>query len=159
MKKFFSLTLIFCMLLCSMSVFAAAEQIVINGEVVTIPEDMGVIREIDDRTFVPLRFVSESFGCTVNYQETTYNNDGKIRLQSTATITDPSKSLSFFVTVGDDKLYTISSTVHITQMDTKVFVSEDDDRMYIPIRFLAEALGYTVSWDEATQTVSLDMAQ
>ena len=30
-------------------------------------------------------------------------------------------------------------------------------RMYVPIRFLAEAIGYNVGWDEATQTVTLTM--
>ncbi len=159
MKKFISLMIVACFLLCSLSVFAVAETIVINGEVVTIPADMGTVCEKDDRTFVPIRFVSEYLGCTVNYQETTHTTNGVAKVEATATITNADKTLSYFVTVGDNMLYTIGSSINVTEMDTEVFINEDEDRMYVPVRFFAEALGYTVGWDEATQTVSLDKAE
>ncbi len=158
MKKLISLMIVACVLMCSLNAFAVAETIVINGEVVTIPSDMGTVCEKDDRTFVPIRFVSEYLGCTVNYQETNHTNDGKSEVKATATITNADKSLSYFVTVGDNKLYTIGSTINITEMDTEVFVNNEEGRMYIPVRFFAEAMGYTVGWDEATQTVTLDKA-
>ena len=158
MKKIISLTIVACILLCSLSVFAVAEKIVINGEVINIPSDMGTVCEKDDRTFVPIRFVSEYLGCTVNYQETTHTSDSKSEVKATATITNADKSLSYFVTVGDNLLYTIGSSINIIEMDTKVFVNNDEGRMYVPVRFFAEALGYTVGWDEATQTVTLDKA-
>lgn len=41
-------------------------------------------------------------------------------------------------------------------MDTNVFIDDSEGRMYIPIRFFAQAMGYTVGWDEATETVRLD---
>ena len=44
-------------------------------------------------------------------------------------------------------------------MDTAAFIDEEEGRTYVPVRFLAEAMGYTVGWDEATQTVSLDKAE
>ena len=158
MKKIISLTIVACILLRSLSVFAVAEKIVINGEVINIPSDMGTVCEKDDRTFVPIRFVSEYLGCTVNYQETTHTSDSKSEVKATATITNADKSLSYFVTVGDNLLYTIGSSINIIEMDTKVFVNNDEGRMYVPVRFFAEALGYTVGWDEATQTVTLDKA-
>ena len=46
----------------SISAFAAAQSIVINGTVAEIPAEMGEIIEQDDRTFVPIRFVSEQMG-------------------------------------------------------------------------------------------------
>ena len=44
-------------------------------------------------------------------------------------------------------------------MDTEAFINNDEGRMYVPIRFLATAMGYQVDWDEATQTVSLSLAE
>ena len=32
----------------------------------------------------------------------------------------------------------------------------EDSRTFVPLRFIAEALGFTVSWDEATKTAALD---
>jgi hypothetical protein len=34
-----------------------------------------------------------------------------------------------------------------------------DGRTYLPAKYVAEALGYTVSWDAATQTVSIVQAK
>lgn len=143
----------------SISAFAVAEKITLNNETVEIPADMGTIREVDERTFVPVRFVTEYLGCTVNYQETndTYETStGKIEtLKSNVTFTDPATNTSYFFTVGDNKIFVItSSDARIVPMDTKSFLG-DDDRTYVPIRFLAEAMNYTVGWEEASQTVSL----
>ncbi len=158
MKKLISLMIVAYILLYSLSVFAVAEAIVIGGKVVTIPSDMGTVCEKDDRTFVPIRFVSEYLGCTVNYQETNHTSNGMSEVKATATITNSDKSLSYFVTVGDNKLYIIGSSTNIIEMDTKVFVNNEEGRMYIPVRFFAEAMGYTVDWDEANQTITLDKA-
>lgn len=160
MKKLFGLALSCCMLVSSLSVFAAAENIVIDNEVVTIPADMGSICEKDDRTFVPVRFLSEYLGCVVNYQETTHSQGDSEYVTRTATITNPATEISYFITEGDNKLYTLfPTTASITEMDTDAFINEDEGRMYIPIRFFAEALNYTVGWDEDTQTVSLIAAE
>ena len=67
--------------------------------------------------------------------------------------------ISYFLTIGDNKLFILTaSDAQIIQMDTNAFLG-DDDRTYVPIRFLAEAIGYTVGWDEASQTVSLDATE
>ncbi len=147
MKKLVLMTVICCMLLCSLTAFAAAENIIIDGESVTIPADMGKICEVDDRTFVPVRFLTEYLGCVVNYQEA----------QQSATITNAAKSTSYFLMAGDDKLFVLptSGSAPIIKMDTKVFINNEESRMYVPIRFLAEAMDYEVGWDEATQTVTL----
>lgn len=160
MKKLFVLMLSCCMLVSTASVYAAAENIVIDNEVVTIPEDMGRICEKDDRTFVPIRFLTEYLGCVVNYQETVHTRENSEYVTRTATITNPATDISYFITEGDNKLYTLfPSTASVTEMDTNTFINEDEGRMYIPIRFLAEALNYTVGWDEETQTVSLTAAE
>lgn len=151
MKKILLMAVVCCMLLSSVSVFAAAENIIINGENVTIPAEMGVVCEKDDRTFVPVRFVTEYLGCIVNYQEA----------QQSATITNPATGTSYFLMSGDNKIYVLpsSGSAPIVIMDTTTFINNEEGRMYVPVRFLAEALGYTVDWEEATQTVILTAAE
>ena len=151
MKKILLMAVICCMLLSSVSVFAAAENIIINGENITIPAEMGKVCEKDSRTFVPVRFVTEYLGCIVNYQEA----------QQSATITNPATGTSYFLMSGDNKLYVLpsSGSAPIVIMDTTAFINNEEGRMYVPVRFLAEALGYTVDWEDATQTVTLTAAE
>lgn len=147
MKKILTLAVICCMIFCTMSVFATAENIIIDDETVTIPADMGKVCEVDDRTFVPVRFLAEYLGCVVNYQEA----------QESATITNPQTNTSYFLMANDNKLIVLASvgSSPIIVMDTNVFINDEESRMYVPIRYMAEALGYTVDWDEETLTVVL----
>ena len=66
----------------------------------------------------------------------------------------------YIIQEGSTNIYKISDTgsTAVTPMDTSAFIKQYDvgGRMYIPIRFLAEAFGYVVGWDEATQTVTID---
>lgn len=150
MKKTLVIALVLCLVLSSMSAFAVAENIIIDGTTVTIPADMGTVREKDDRTFVPVRFVTEYLGCTVQYVDS----------QHSATITNPKTNISYFLMENDKMLYVLSPVSgYAIEMDTRSFIDNSEGRMYIPVRFLAEAIGYTVGWDEATQTVSLTAAK
>ncbi len=129
------------------AVFAAANVIKINGVAAEIPEGMGQIREKDDRTFVPLRFVSEFLEYQVWYMDET----------KTAGIESADNLL--FVQDGNIYLTSVSKETGETsniEMDTSAYIEPTEDRMYLPIRFLAEAMGYTVGWDEVTETVTLD---
>lgn len=147
MKKIVLLTVVCCMLVCSLTAFATAENIIINGETVTIPAEMGKVCEMDDRTFVPVRFVTEYLGCLVNYND----------FQQSAAITDPSTGISYLVMANDNKLFVLPNSGNgtIITMDTKTFINNEEGRMYVPVRFLAQAIGYTVDWEETTQTVTL----
>ncbi len=135
---------------CTMPAFAVAQSIVLNGTPSVIPSDMGEMIEQDDRTFVPIRFVSENMGKTVKYDENI----------NAALILD--KSDMYIIQDGATNIYKISDmgeTV-VTPMDTPVFVKQYDEagggRMYVPIRFVSEAFGYSVGWDPATETVTID---
>ena len=134
----------------SISAFAVAEKILIDGAEVTIPEGYGTVREQDDRTFVPVRFVTEHLKCTVDY------NDA----QQSATIKNEDNTVAYLVKTGSDFIYILPNdgVPSRIKMDTAAFIDEDEDRMYLPVRFLAQAIGYEVGWDEATQTVTLDKA-
>lgn len=129
------------------NVFSAANVIKINGTAAEIPPGMGEIRERDGRTFVPVRFVSEFLKNDVWFDETTK-----------AACVSSAASL-IYIQNGNNILYVASKLTGETravQMDTAAYIDPDDNRTYLPIRFLAESLGYTVGWDEQTQTVSLD---
>ncbi len=152
----FTKVLILCMLLTlllsSVTAFAAAESIVIDGTTTEIPAEMGSIQEKDNRTFVPVRFIMEYLGCDVVYDD----------VSSTAFITAPSHS--YLIQEGNPTLYILPTAYSETiekKMDTSAYIESTwiDDveygRMYIPIRFLAEAIGYTVGWDEENQIVTL----
>ncbi len=156
----FKKTILFCLLLCILSfssttAFATAESIVINGSITEIPAEMGSIQEKDDRTFVPVRFIMENLGCNVVYDDAS----------RTAVVT--SISSTYLIQEGNSTLFILPNQYSETeekQMDTSAYIETtvldgvEYGRMYVPIRFLAEAIGYTVGWDEATQTVSLTMA-
>ena len=133
-------------LLLATNVYAATNTIIINGITAEIPEGMGTVLEKDDRTFVPLRFVSEFLNNEVWYMNET----------STAGIL--SDNILLFAQNGNNILFRIDElTGEQTeiQMDTAAFINADDSRMYLPIRFLAEATGFTVGWEAETETVSL----
>ncbi len=150
MKKTLLLTFLICaLLLPCMNAGAAAQLITLDGTTLEIPADMGRIQEMDDRTFVPVRFICEYFGCTVSFNE----------IQQSATITDKNNT-SYLVMDGSNQLFVLPdfTTPILYNMDTKTFIDETDERMYVPLRFLAEAMKFTVDWDEATETVSITSA-
>ena len=151
MKKHLISLLLGCsLLLPTLGASAAAQQITINGNVAEIPAGMGHIEERDDRTFVPLRFVMEHLGYSVSYNE----------LQQSATITD-TNGTAYLVMRDSQLLFVLpdTGTPKLYTMDTKAYIDDAESRFYLPIRFLAEAIGYNVGWDEATETVSLTMAE
>ena len=147
---FIAITLLSVILLAGYTGFATTNVIKINDVTAEIPEGMGQIRERDDRTFVPLRFVSEFLQNEVWYMENskyaTVSSD-----QAVILVQDGNENL--FIT---SKLTGQSTTL---KMDTSAYIDEVEGRMYLPIRFLAEAIGYDVGWDEATETVTLDISK
>lgn len=137
----------FVMVFTSLYGFAAASLIKIDGVSAEIPENMGGIRERDNRTFVPLRFVSEFLNYTVWFDD----------VSKTAYVSSDDKLL--LVQDGNSTLYSVSKLTGEStsvQMDTSAYIDENEGRIYLPIRFLAEAMNYTVGWDTESETVTLD---
>lgn len=83
----------------------------------------------DDRTMVPLRFLAESMGATVGYNDQTRG--------ITVTLGDMVLEL-----VVDQKAYTLNGVAY--EMDCAAEVTED--RTFVPVRFVSEALGKAVKW-------------
>ncbi len=94
---------------------------------------------VDGTTMIPLRGLFEEMGATVSWN-------------------------------GDEEKITVSDgkTEMIFQIEnTRVFVNDvrhgvivapriTDSRTFIPLRFVSEQLGYRVSWDGATQTITIE---
>ena len=83
----------------------------------------------DGRTMVPIRALSETFGAEVNY-----DNDAK-----TVTIVDGDTTI--VMTIGETT-YTVNGEEQT--MDVAPVIGSGD-RTYVPVRFVAEALGYEVT--------------
>ena len=147
MKKFVSSVLICFMLISCVSVFADSSEIIINGEKATIGEGMGSVVQQNDRTFVPIRFVLEYCGYNV-----TWNDEDKLVFGRN------SAGDIFVMQVGSTHLIYKSADGKDENivMDVAPFLNDAEGRTYVPLRFLAEVLGYNVGYAEETATVTLD---
>ncbi len=92
----------------------------------------------NDRTMLPARFVAENLGAEVFWEE------------ETKVVTIKSADVEIKITI-DSAIATVNGVEEM--LDSPAFV--ENDRTYTPVRFIAEKLGSTVSWDEETQTVMI----
>ena len=107
--------------------------VTLNGEALTfdVPPQL-----IDNRTMVPLRKIFEAMGAVVDW-----NNE-------TQTVTATKGNERVIATINSKNVYINGET---KTLDVPPMVI--DDRTLVPVRFVAEAFGANVDWNEATQTV------
>ena len=109
----------------------------VNGK--PVPLDVPVIIDKTcNRTLVPLRFVSESFGATVQW-------NGKERK---ITIALPGKVINLFI---GKKTALVNGSKVLLDCAPKILFS----RTLVPIRFVSEVLGATVLWDGKERKVTI----
>ena len=92
----------------------------------------------NDRTLLPLRAVVEGLGGSVAWEDET----------KTAVFAKGGKVI--FMTIGSKTAFV--NTTEYT-MDTEPVII--DGRTMLPIRFVAENLGFDVAWDENTRTITV----
>ena len=92
----------------------------------------------NDRTMLPIRYVAESLGSTVLWDTAS----------SVATVKNESTEIK--LTIGSEEATVNGKTLIL---DSPPFI--EDDRIYMPVRFVAENLGAAVLWDSATSTVTI----
>jgi hypothetical protein len=93
------------------------------------------------RTMVSEQFIKDNFGANVDWNS-----------KSNA-VTIIAKGGSVWLKIGDSELTAFNGDVgEIIPMDTPAVI--EDGHPFFPIRFVAEALGITVGWDENTRTAS-----
>ena len=141
MKKLLSFILVFVMLL---SVFAVSNvfadegiKININGAE-QVYDQMPVI--INGRTLVPMRGIFEALGADVEW------------IGATKTVVGSRDRKYIKLRLDSDTVY-INGTEQEKKLDVPASII--NGRTMVPVRFIAEALGETVEWDNDTKTVKI----
>lgn len=129
--------LAFIMILWAVPPTSAAQvpNVIIDGQAISFD----VPPMIDNgRTLVPLRAIFEKMGAIVNWDSAT---------QTATAVKDNTK-----VVVRIGSIYpTINDAVKTIDVPAKVV----ENRTLAPMRFVCEAFGGTVSWDETTNTITV----
>ena len=107
----------------------------LNGEQKTM-DVAPIIR--NERTMLPVRYVAEALGAEIAWDGAT----------STATLKTADTEIK--ITVG---AATATVNGQAVTLDSPAFI--ENDRTYMPVRFVAETLGATVAWDGATSTATI----
>ncbi|WP_239617471.1 copper amine oxidase N-terminal domain-containing protein [Cohnella mopanensis] len=111
--------------------------IIVNGHKVKFPDTEPYVDE-NGRTMVPVRFVSESLGATVKWDNAT----------RTATITNGTKTIS--LAIGSK---TVSDNGQVVELDTAAAMV--DGRTMVPLRFVSESMNSKVTWDKGGNAVQI----
>ena len=106
--------------------------IFVNGKLIEKYHDnMRPFIDNNSRTQVPLRTLAEAMGFKVIYEN------------KTKTITIPTNGGNVVLQIGSNKVQTPDGTI---SMDTAAVII--NGRTYVPIRFVSEALGWTVGYKQ-----------
>ncbi|MGI5949532.1 copper amine oxidase N-terminal domain-containing protein [Peptoniphilus sp.] len=135
-NKLSKITILLITIVAMLTTFAFAAKvptIEYNGKVVKTDVDPFIS---EDRTFVPIRFVAETLGKKVEW-----NNEKRI-----VTITDDAKTIK--LTIGNKKALVNDKEV---QIDVAPLIKKD--RTFVPIRFVAENFDAKIDWDNANYKV------
>ena len=93
----------------------------------------------DDRTLVPMRFLFEQMGANVEWNQDTM----------TATATMNNATVEFSI---NDTNAEVNGTAATMEVPARLV----NGKTMVPLRFLSEELGYTVTWDDETRTAVIE---
>ena len=116
--------------------------VLVNGELQTRDMDVAPYVDQNDRTMVPMRYVANALGVS----------DNNIVWNQAAQTATFFKGDRVCVLKAGDANMTVNGAV--VPMDTVAVVV--NDRIYVPMRYVANALGADVAWDQETLTVTLN---
>lgn len=107
----------------------------------------------NDRMLVPMRFLFEQLGAEVEWDETTNTATAVLAPSTEQQIQTfgiaEEKTVSFSI---DNPTATVNGTAAAMDVPARLM----NDKTMVPLRFLSENLGYTVTWDEATKTATVE---
>lgn len=109
----------------------------VYGEQVVFPDQKPFIDTSVNRTYVPVRFVSEALGAEVAWE------------QSTQTVTINKDSQQILLTIDSDKATVGPEPSQIITLDAPAALV--NDRTVVPLRFVSEVLGATVDWTPSSE--------
>lgn len=142
MKRIFSVLLIAVMLMAMTPMLvmgAGPVRVVVNGSRISFPDAQPYLDD-NNRVQVPVRFVSEALDGTVTW-------DGA---DKTVTIKRGTDVVT--IKIGEKKIRVNGAE---KTLDTEAVLNQD--RTFVPVRFVSEALGAAVSWDESNYTAYIDI--
>lgn len=139
-----------------LAVMAAA---LLTGNVMAAEAEKGIAVQLDgkelsftdaapeitgERTFLPFRAVLEAMGAEVGYDA------------ETSTVSAKRDGVELAMAPGQKQLtVTEGGQSRTVEMDAAPYIKESNGRTYIPVRYAAEAFGYSVGWDQDDKTVIL----
>ena len=116
----------------------------VNGE--SVVNDVAPM-VVNDRTMLPIRFVAETLGANVFW-------DGYLRK-----VLIKSRKTDISIKIGEkyasvtEKIAQYNQRTKDVELDSPAFV--ENDRTYLPVRFVAENLGADVAWNAETRAVTI----
>lgn len=115
-------------------------EITINGEKKNIPEEMGsaYIDKESSRVMVPVRYISEQLGCIVQFLPQIGNQSAGFLVGYKGTVLK--------MNIGD-KFATINKNNEQKTVELDAGALLYDERSYVPLRFISEAMGLDVNWN------------
>ncbi|SHI52833.1 Flagellum-specific peptidoglycan hydrolase FlgJ [Dethiosulfatibacter aminovorans DSM 17477] len=115
--------------------------LVVDGEDIT---ELSAPVIVDNRTLIPVRFVAEALGAEVGWDGETY----------TVTVDKGKDHLRLII---DSRLvqYDLGESYQIIDVAPRII----NDRTYVPLRVVSNALGIGISWDGDTRTVYVDSSE
>lgn len=97
---------------------------------------------VNDRTMLPARFVAENLGAEVDWDEE------KRLVTVTGKSLKTGEEVTILITIGKETAIVNGKEL---KLDSPAFI--ENDRTYTPVRFIAEELGASVEWLEASRKV------
>jgi len=118
--------------------FASSKDITVkvDGKTIDFPDARPFIDTQSNRTMIPVRFVAENLGCKVDW-----NGDLRVvYIQKNDTLIELKIGVLEAIVGGK-----------VISLDAKAVIKEN--RTFVPLRFVSEALGAFVEWNGDTRTV------
>jgi hypothetical protein len=131
----FLVILTLAILLAGTAIASDEIKVFVNGSEMSFPDQKPVINS-DNRTLVPVRFVSQALGAAVGWTEASK--------KVTVELGDKVLTLAIGKREATVGAYTIT-------LDTAAALM--NDRTMVPLRFISEGLGANVQWDDSTRTI------
>ncbi|HOV28437.1 MAG TPA: copper amine oxidase N-terminal domain-containing protein [Pseudobacteroides sp.] len=138
MKKIIIAIISAIILVIGIASFASTKDITVkvDGKTIDFPDARPFIDTQSNRTMIPVRFVAENLGCKVDW-----NGDLRVvYIQKNDTLIEL-------------KIGVLEAIVgwKVISLDAKAVIKEN--RTFVPLRFVSEALGAFVEWNGDTRTV------
>ena len=118
--------------------FASSKDITVkvDGKTIDFPDARPFIDTQSNRTMIPVRFVAENLGCKVDW-----NGDLRVvYIQKNDTLIELKIGVLEAIVGGK-----------VMSLDAKAVIEEN--RTFVPLRFVSEALGAFVEWNRDTRTI------